>query len=120
MTGSDIRYRKGEEYSSSMAVYMRMLSEKDNNTQEMDRLKVRLRRALREDVTETQRRYLALYYGQRVNMVEIGRMMGVHKSTVSRTIKRGEDRLRRCLRYGAKRFLNEVQTGECEGPDEDK
>ena len=38
-------------------------------------------------------------------MVEIGRELGVDKSTVSRTIKRGEARLRRCLRYGAKQFL---------------
>ena len=92
-----------------MAVYMRMLSEQDTNTREMDRLKRRLRRAICEDVTETQRRYLMLYYGEQVNMVEIGRRMGVHKSTVSRTIKRGEDRLRRCLRYGAKRLLAEGQ-----------
>ena len=40
-------------------------------------------------------------------MREIGEKLGVDKSTVSRTIKRGEARLRRCLRYGAKAFLEE-------------
>ena len=48
---------------------------------------------------------MALYYGEGLNMSEIGERFGVDKSTVSRTIKRGESRLRRCLRYGAKRFL---------------
>ena len=44
-------------------------------------------------------------YTQGKNMIEISQELGVDKSTVSRTIKRGEARLRRCLRYGAKQFL---------------
>ena len=48
---------------------------------------------------------LALYYAQGLTMPEIGRRLGVNKSTVSRTIRRGEARLRRCLRYGAARLL---------------
>ena len=44
-------------------------------------------------------------------MNQIGERMGVDKSTVSRTIKRGELRLRRCLRYGAKRFLLDEEAG---------
>ena len=39
-------------------------------------------------------------------MRQIGQELGVDKSTVSRTIKRGEARLRRCLRYGAGAFLS--------------
>ena len=38
-------------------------------------------------------------------MREIGQSLGVDKSTVSRTIKRGERRLQRCLRYGAEAYL---------------
>ena len=38
-------------------------------------------------------------------MREIGQKLGVDKSTVSRTIKRGERRLQRCLRYGATGLL---------------
>ena len=53
-----------------------------------------------------QREYLLLYYGERLNMKQIGDRLGVDKSTVSRTIKRGEARLRRCLRYGAGAFLS--------------
>ena len=46
-----------------------------------------------------------MYYGQGLNMREIGQRLGVDKSTISRTIKRGERRLQRCLRYGAKGLL---------------
>ena len=99
------RYRRGELYAADMAHYARVLSEQNTNTQEMDRVKLALWRALHEDITEKQRQYLLLYYGEGMNMGQIGRQMGVDKSTVSRTIKRGEERLRRCLRYGAKRFL---------------
>ena len=49
--------------------------------------------------------FRARYYGQGLNMREIGLKLGVDKSTVSRTIKRGEHRLQRCLRYGAKGLL---------------
>jgi RNA polymerase sigma factor (sigma-70 family) len=92
-----------------MAHYARLLSEQNTNTEELDRVKLALWRALHEDVTEKQLQYLLLYYGEGLNMKQIGQQLGVDKSTVSRTIKRGEERLRRCLRYGAKRFLLEDQ-----------
>lgn len=99
------RYRRGGIYAADMANYARMLSEENTNTEEMNRVKLALWRALHEDVTEKQRRYMLLYYSEGLNMNEIGEREGVDKSTVSRTIRRGEERLRRCLRYGAKRFL---------------
>lgn len=102
---SGTRYRRGGVYAADMARYARMLSEENTNAQELDRVKAALWRALHEDITEKQREYLLLYYGEGLNMNQIGARMGVDKSTVSRTIQRGEDRLRRCLRYGAKRFL---------------
>lgn len=99
------RYRRGGIYAADMARYARMLSEENTNTEELNRVKLALWRCLHEDITEKQRLYLLLYYGEGLNMSEIGERFGVDKSTVSRTIKRGESRLRRCLRYGAKRFL---------------
>ena len=57
-------------------------------------------------MTPKQRQALLLYYGEGLNMREIGERLGVDKSTVSRNIKRGERRLRRCLRYGASTLLN--------------
>ena len=87
-----------------MAVYSRVMAE--DNSQQMARLKRNLARALREDVTARQRQFLLLYYGERLNLRQIGEKLGVDKSTVSRTIKRGEARLRRCLRYGAGSLLD--------------
>jgi RNA polymerase sigma factor (sigma-70 family) len=88
-----------------MAVYAREMAE-DNSTQ-ISRLRHNLVRALQQEVTSRQRQYLLLYYGRQINMTEIGRQLGVDKSTVSRTIKRGEERLRRCLRFGAANLLEE-------------
>ena len=87
-----------------MAVYARTMAE--DNSAQIAQVKRNLARALREDVTPKQRQALLLYYGDRLNMREIGERLGVDKSTVSRNIKRGERRLRRCLRYGASTLLN--------------
>ena len=40
-------------------------------------------------------------------MAEIGAQLGVDRTTVSRTLKRGEQRLLRCLRYGGAALLRE-------------
>ena len=101
---SSTRYRRGHAYAADMAVYSRAMAE--DNSRQMARLKRNLLHALQEDVTARQREYLLLYYGERLNMRQIGERLGVDKSTVSRTIKRGEARLRRCLRYGAKSLLD--------------
>lgn len=97
------RYRKGKLYAADMAVYTRQIAA--DNSQEISRLKRNLIRPLREDVTARQRQTLLMYYSEGLNMREIGERLGVDKSTISRTIKRGERRLQRCLRYGAERFL---------------
>jgi len=90
-----------------MAVYVRSMA--DDNVAQLNRVKRNLVRALRQDVTARQREMLLLYYGERMNMRQIGEKLGVDKSTVSRTIQRGERRLRRCLRYGAEAFLNDEE-----------
>ncbi|MCI8423485.1 MAG: sigma-70 family RNA polymerase sigma factor [Lawsonibacter sp.] len=89
-----------------MAVYSRQIAA--DNSQELSRLKRNLIRALREDVTEKQRQVLLLYYAEGMTMRAIAGQLGVDKSTVSRTIKRGERRLQRCLRYGAEAYLRNM------------
>ena len=97
---SSIRFNRGRRYAADMAVYARQIAE--TNTAEIDQLKRNLVRAVREELTPRQREMLYLYYSQQVNMPAISRQMGVSVSTVSRTIKRAESKLQRCLRYGAK------------------
>ena len=59
----------------------------------------RVRRVIREELTQLQRQTLIAYYFQQRNIPQIARDRGVNKSTVSRTLKRAEDKLRRYLRY---------------------
>ena len=97
------RYKRGDPYAADMAEYMRQIAR--DNSGEISRLKRNLIRALREDITPRQRETLLLYYAEGLNMRQIGERLGIDRSTVSRTILRGEQRLRRCLRYGAEGYL---------------
>ena len=100
---SGTRYRRGRDFAADMAVYVRDMAE--SNSEQMGRLRRNVMLALREDVTPRQRECMELYYHKRLNMRQIAELIGVDKSTVSRTIKRGERRLCRCLRYGAEQLL---------------
>lgn len=59
----------------------------------------RVNRVIAEELTPIQREILLDYYIQNRKITEIARDRGVHKSTVSRTLKRAEGKLRRYLRY---------------------
>ena len=90
---------------ADLAAYTRFMAE--DNSAQMTRLKRNLSKALQQDVTPKQREYMLLYYGEGMNMSQISEKLGVNKSTVSRTMKRGRERLYRCLRYGAAALLDE-------------
>ena len=53
---------------------------------------------------------MILYYGRGMSMEAIAQQCGVNKSTVSRTLKRGRQRLYRCLRYGAANLLEQAES----------
>ena len=59
----------------------------------------RMLRVMENELTPIQRHTLELYYFQEASISQIARLRGVHPSTVLRTIRRAEHRLRRCLRY---------------------
>lgn len=61
--------------------------------------------AIAEELTYAQKLYITAYFIDGLNMQEIGEKYGVNKSTVSRTIARGEKRLFRALRYSNPRFI---------------
>ena len=77
----------------------------EDNGEDLAVLRRRLAGALREELTPRQREVLALYYQGTMNLAQIGAALGIRPSTVSRTLRRGEDRLRRCLRYGSPALL---------------
>jgi len=59
----------------------------------------RLHRVIREELTQLQRYTVIAYYFREQTMEQIARERRVNKSTVSRTLKRAEDKLRRFLQY---------------------
>lgn len=61
--------------------------------------------AIAKELTYAQKLYITAYFIDGLNMREIGEKYGVNKSTVSRTIARGEKRLFRALRYSNPRFI---------------
>ena len=59
----------------------------------------RIRRVIQEELTDLQRAVLVAYYFQELSIPQIARERGVNKSTISRTLHRAEDKLRRYLKY---------------------
>ena len=59
----------------------------------------RVQRVIREELTPLQRETLIAYYFQQQTIPQIAAERCVNKSTVSRTLRRAEEKLRRYLRY---------------------
>ena len=59
----------------------------------------RVQRVIREELTELQRQTLTAYYFHQRTIPQIAEERGVNKSTVSRTLRRAEEKLRRYLKY---------------------
>lgn len=59
----------------------------------------RVQRVIKEELTELQRQTLTAYYFHQQTIPQIAAERGVNKSTVSRTLRRAEEKLRRYLRY---------------------
>lgn len=59
----------------------------------------RVQRVMQEELTELQRQTLTAYYFGRQTIPQIAEDRGVNKSTVCRTLRRAEAKLRRYLRY---------------------
>lgn len=59
----------------------------------------RIQQVIREELTPLQRETLLAYYFGEQTIPQIARARGVSKSTVWRTLRRAEQRLRKFLRY---------------------
>lgn len=90
--------RRNNEFEGDMAVYMRSIA--PDNDEVLERLRRNLRLARRQELTPRQAQVLDLYFDRNMTMEQVGRELGITKSTVSRTVTRAKNRLKRCLRYG--------------------
>ena len=88
---------RSSEWAGDMTVWLR--EQANDNQEQMERLRRNLRRAREQELTPRQQQVLTLRYVQNMNGAEIARMLGLNRSTVSRTIRRAQERLRRCLQY---------------------
>ena len=68
-----------------------------------------VRQALTRELTPRQRQLVNMYYIEQMQMQDIADELGLHISTVSRTIKRGRERLKTCLRYGGRTLLSAME-----------
>ena len=59
----------------------------------------RIRRVVEMELTQKQREIIIAYYFQDKTIPEIADERGIHKSSVSRCLRRAERKIRLCLRY---------------------
>lgn len=64
-----------------------------------ERMLKRLEYAMETELNENQRRIVRGYYVEHRTIPEMAKEKGVNKSTVCRTLRRAEAKLRRILRY---------------------
>lgn len=94
------------DFESDAAAFRQWLEADMNPDDDYSRLKRMLHKAIQENLKPKAREYLTAYYFQNLTMEEIAEMHGVNKSTVSRSIKFAEQRLRNVLQYTGVRFAN--------------
>ncbi len=62
-----------------------------------------LRRIIADELTPVQLRYLEDYYFNGLGMSRVAELNGVSVSTVSRTLKRARERIRRAMSYAMRK-----------------
>ena len=82
----------------SASAWAEVFGESDNREQQA-RLLRNLHRAMEQELTPRQRQIVELYYEEGLPVTRIGALLDVTPSTVSRTLQRAKDRLRRYLEY---------------------
>ena len=88
---------RSSEWSGDTAVWLR--ENTDDNQEQLERLLRNLRKARVQELTPRQQQMLSMRFEQNMSGAEIARELGLNRSTVSRTLRRAQERLRRCLQY---------------------
>ena len=88
---------RSSEWAGDMTVWLR--ENADDNQEQMERLLRNLRKARVQELTPRQQQMLSMRFEQNMSVTEIAQELGLNRSTVSRTLRRAQERLRRCLQY---------------------
>ncbi len=73
--------------------------ESSDNKARLECAKHVLHEIIKDNLTGRQKQVLILYFFENKNTVEIAEMLNVNKSTVSRTLKRALDNIKKYIRY---------------------
>ncbi len=88
---------RDNEFLGDLTAWERAHSE--DNEDQMERLRRNIKRVRDTELTARQAEMIHLYYDLGMSIPQIAREQGVHKSSVSRTLRRGRERLKRYLQY---------------------
>ena len=88
---------RSSEWAGDMTVWLR--ENANDNQEQIERLLRNLRKARVQELTPRQQQMLSMRFEQNMSGAEIARELGLNRSTVSRTLRRAQERLRRCLQY---------------------
>jgi RNA polymerase sigma-70 factor (ECF subfamily) len=88
---------RSNEWAGDLTVWLRENAE--DNSEQLARLHKNLRRAREQELTLRQRQIVELHYEQGLSVTQIAHLLHINPSTVSRTLSRAHERLRRCLQY---------------------
>ena len=88
---------RSSEWAGDMTVWLR--ENAGDNREQLERLLRNLRKARLQELTPRQQQMLEMHFEQNMSGAEIARELGLNRSTVSRTLRRAQERLRRCLQY---------------------
>ena len=88
---------RSSEWIGDMTVWLR--DNAGDNRDQLLRLRRKLQQAREKELTPCQRRVVELCFEQGMSVTEAAELLEVAPSTVSRTLHRAKERLRRCLQY---------------------
>lgn len=71
----------------------------EDNARQLDRAKRLLQQVMREELTPLQLEYMTRFYFGKETMTQIAKEKGVNKSSVSRVIRNGRERIYRIMKY---------------------
>ena len=92
-----VRTRRNNEFIGDLSAWNQANSE--DNSEQLERLRRNMRRVREVELTDKQAEMIHLYYDLGMSIPQIAREKGLHKSSVSRPLARGRERLKRYLQY---------------------
>ena len=71
----------------------------EDNSEQIERLRRNLKVARQTELTARQEEFVHMYFDLKMSVTAIAEKEGIHKSSVSRTLKRARERLKSYLKY---------------------